>query len=533
MKRYLKHMHILESVSKLCSFITVVANKIVTRIRNVAWSDGVEKAKDLKNTSLQLVKKDPEEWEKLRRNAQAFALTSGVNAVVAIDKSIHYIGSASNSKTDNEVLNAARAPLVFGIWVMIVLVGFFSLWACFAQLDSAAIAHGTVVVETSRKTIQHLEGGIIKELLVKDGDKVTPGQALLRLDDTNAKARVDLVMGQLFAAKVAESRLIAERDDKDTVEFSPEIEAQANDKVDLKKILDSQVKLFESRKASIKGQVNVLNQQMDQYQDVIVGLGAQVDSSVDQLKLINEEIAVVQKLLEKGNANKPRLLALQRQGALLSGNRGEYQAKIAQAKQEIAKAELEISNINAKFLSDVVNELKETQVSIADLEERNRAAQDVLARTTVTSPEEGIVTEVQFHTTGGVISPGAKIMDIIPQSEKLTIEARVSLQDIDVVHAGLKSRIRLVAFKSRETPVLEGVVKQVSADKIFDNITRESYYKAKIIVDEALFNRLNDKNIQLYPGMPVDVMIATGSRSFMGYLLSPITDTFNDAFREQ
>lgn len=491
------------------------------------------KIKPLQQTGTQLVvHRDPEEWNKVKQGAQALVLAAGSNALVTLDKSIHFISSSKDSKTDNEVLNTARGPLVFGVWVVIILVGFFGLWAVLAPLDSAAVAHGTVVVDTNRKTIQHLEGGIIEEILVKDGQKVQAGQALMRLDDTTAKARLDLIQGQLFSARAAEARLVAERDESDAVVLSDEIRKEAK-RPELAKILDSQLRLFDARRVATKGQIDVLNQQISQLDDEITGLAAQVDSSTNQLAFIEEEIAVVKKLLEKGNANKPRLLALQRQGALLAGNKGEYQARIAQARQEIGRAKLEISNIRSKFLNDVVTELKETQVNIADLEERKRAAKDVLDRTVISASEEGVVTDLQFHTIGGVISAGAKIMDIVPQDEKLTVEARISLQDIDVVHAGLRARVRLTAYKRRETPILEGVVEQVSADKLFDNITRESYYKARVVMDEDMMRHLTNKNIQLYPGMPVDVLIVTGTRTFMAYLISPITDTFVKAFREQ
>lgn len=451
-------------------------------------------------------------------------------SIVQIDHFIQYIGR-KDSGTDNEALNIARRPIVFGLWIIIIVLGFFGLWAAIAPLDSAAIARGVVVLNDNKKTIQHLEGGIIDELLVSEGDFVKKGQPLIRLSETAAKARLDLVIGQLLAARAAENRLTAERDSSETITFDKELLEKAKHNVEIKKIVDSQQNLFIARKNAINGQVDILKQRIAQFDDEINGLKAQEASTDNQLGLINEEISIVQQLLAKGNAQKPRLLALQRRGAELEGIKGEYQARIAKAGQAITEAELEITNITTKFINEVVDDLKETQVQLADLEERRRAAQDIMDRIVIIAPRSGIVTDLQFHTTGGVISPGAKILDIVPQDDKLIIEAHVSPTDRDIVHQGLRARVRLTAYKTRRTPILEGKLLSISPDRFVDQATRESYYKARIRINEKQLKSLKD--VELQPGMPADVLIVTGTRTMMSYLFSPITDSFRKAFREQ
>lgn len=471
---------------------------------------------------------DPEERQKIQNAVVPVCRTYGDKTITVIDKSIHYI-AGKDSGVSNEVLNNARGPIVFGIWVLIIVFGVFGTWAALAPIDSAAVARGTVVLNSSRKTLQHLEGGIIDEILVHEGDFVEAGQPLIRLNDTSAKARLDMIVSQLLTAKAMESRLIAERDSLDVITFDKEVLAN-QDNPDIRKIIEGQHQLFITRKANIEGQTNILKQRMAQLDDEIVGLQAQEDSAGNQLKLINEEISVVQKLLEKGNAQRPRLLALQRQGANLQGTKGQYQAQIAKAKQAITEAELQITNTQTRFINEVMDSLKETQVQIADLEERRRAAQDILDRIIIAAPQSGIVTDLQFHTKGGVITPGAKIMDLVPQDDQLVVEARVSLQDRDIIYENLKARIRLTAYPTRRIPIIEGVVTQISPDKFVDNMTHESYYKVRITIDEKELHNLKD--VELQPGMPVDVLIVTGARSLVSYIMSPITNSFSRAFRE-
>lgn len=427
-------------------------------------------------------------------------------------------------------VNLARKPIQLGVWLIVLIFGVFGIWAAVAPLYSAAVAQGQIVVDTNRKTIQHLEGGIIDEILVKEGEHVAAGQALIRLNATSSSARVNLLNGQYVVAKATEARLIAERDGKDEMVIPKELLDQANDKA-AKETIESQKRLFESRRAAVKGQVDVLGQKIKQSKEEIGGLEAQQQSAASQIKLLDEEISVVQTLLDKGNAVKPRLLALQRQAADLKGKRGEYIALIARARQTITEAEYSIMNQKNDFQNRIAQELKDTQVTLSDLQEKIRASADIMDRVVITSPIEGTVTGLNVHTKGGVITPGEKIMDIVPSNAKLIVEAQVSPSDIDVVHQDLKARVRLTAYKSRNVPLMEGRVLNVSADRFTDPRSGQAYFMARIEIDPESLKKV--KNVEPSPGMPADVLIVTGRKTVLSYLLDPISDTFLHAFREQ
>ncbi len=448
-----------------------------------------------------------------------------------VDKAIGFIVPRKDYQYDNPAVQAAAGPIRFGLWVFIIVFGFFILWASLAPLSSAAIASGTVVLDANKKIIDHLEGGIIAEIRVKDGDVVDEGEVLIRLSETAPRARLDIVQGQLWAAKAAEDRLIAERDMLDDIVFSPDLlEEKDNPKV--AKVMDAQERIFTSRRESIIGQTRILEQRIAQLQEEIAGLEAQ-DAAVNvQLELINEEIETVQTLLDKGQALKPRLLSLQRQAAQLTGQSGEYRALIARASQSISENEMAILNLSTERMNEVVAELRETQVQIGDLTERVTAARDVLERIEITAPQSGVVNGLKFHTIGGVIPPGKEIMSIVPQDDDLVVEARVKPSDIDTVRAGLVARVRLTAYSVRRVPMLEGTVERVSADSFVDQNTGQKYYTARVRIDDNQIDQLTS-NVELYPGMPADVQIVTGERTVLSYLTDPITSTFDKAFREQ
>lgn len=424
-----------------------------------------------------------------------------------------------------------RGPIRFGLWTIIVVFGSFFIWASFAPLSTAAVATGNVVLDTDKKTIQHLEGGIIDQILVHEGDYVEAGQALVRLSETAAKARADLLAAQYYSEKAASTRLMAERDGLDTLTFPEELVSKAKESEKVAEILDSQKRLFEARNQSLAGQIGILGQRKEQLDDEIDGLQAQEKSSKDQLALLNDEISVVSKLVSQGNAARPRLLALQRQAAEVQGRQGEYIAMIARARQTINETELEIINARNEYLNRVVAELREVQVKLSTLEEQVRASADILDRIIIAAPQSGIVTGLRFHTKGGVIAPGAEIMDIIPQDERLIVEAHVNPNDIDIVHRDLPARVRLSAYKTRNIPPLEGVVKTISADRFVNPSTQQAYYLARIVIDEAELASV--ENVALYPGMPAEVLIVTGERTLLSYLTSPIRDAMFRAFKEQ
>lgn len=425
----------------------------------------------------------------------------------------------------------ARPMIIIGLTMMALLFGVVGLWAALVPLAAGAVAPGKVVLDTNRKNIQHLEGGIIKEIAVREGDVVKEGQLLVRLDNTSSQARTDQLRGQYIAAKASEARLIAERDDKDSVTFPQELlRLEASDE-QVRTNLDTQRRLFTTRREALNGQTSVLNQKIAQSRDEISGLNQQISASNRQISLLDEEVSVVRDLLAKGNALKPRLLALERNVAELMGQRGQAQAMVSRANQTINEAKINIINVKTDYLNKVVSELKETQVELASLTEQIRSSQDVSRRVDVIAPIAGTVTGLQVHTIGGVVKPGDTLLSLVPADEKLIIEVRVAPTDIDVVHTGMKAQVRLTAFKARYVRPVEGDVVNVSADRFDDQRTGEGYYVARIEIPQSELKDIG--HTSLTPGMPAETLIVTGRRTMLSYLVRPIRDSFGRAFREE
>jgi HlyD family secretion protein len=422
-----------------------------------------------------------------------------------------------------------RGPVLAGLLIVLVAFGGFGSWAALAPLSSAAVAPGAVRVESNRKTVQHLEGGIIEELRVREGDAVQAGQVLVRLDHTQAAARHDALLHQYRSMRAAQARLVAERDGRAGIDFGDELESQRNDPR-VTEILAGQERIFETRRRRYHGQIQILRQRVEQLGSQIGGLEAQLASEDQQLALIAEEMTDVASLVEKGLGRKPRLLALRRQAALLEGRRGERQAEIARAKQAIGEAKLQMLSLADRRAAEIARQLTDAQAQLSEAEEGLRAASDVLHRSDIVAPIAGTVVGLRFFTEGGVIDPGAPILDIVPEDDRLIVEAEVNPLDIDVVHAGLPAQVRLIAFKQRRTPTLGGRVLRVSAGRLEGEQPGSAIYKAEVGIDSTELDRL--KAISLYPGMPVEVLIQTGKGTFAEYLLRPILDSFAHALRE-
>jgi HlyD family type I secretion membrane fusion protein len=425
----------------------------------------------------------------------------------------------------------AKDSIRVGVIAMWLIFGVFGVWAAIAPLNSAAVASGKVILDSNKKTIQHLEGGIVDTIMVREGQMVKKGDILVRLDETTAKARNELLRKQYLTMKTTEARLIAERDGLDKIPFVEDlIEKEATD-ADTKESMDNQRRLFDSRRDSVQGKIAVLKQKIQQFRDEIRGLESQVSSNRNQIGFVGQEIESVAQLVANNNAPRSRLLALQRQKAALDGSLGEAIATISRARQSIGEAEIEIINTKNNFLNEVNEEFKETQASLADIEERIRASEDTFTRINIVAPLAGRVTDLQVHTVGGVIKPGEKLMDIIPNDDILIIEAMVQPQDIDVVREGLEASVRLSAYKARFVPPITGKVTNVSADRFDDPQRGMAYYKARVVVDSDELSHL--ENVELYPGMPTDVLIVTGERTLLQYLFSPIRESFSKSFREE
>lgn len=434
--------------------------------------------------------------------------------------------------SDREELSSFLRPTVrFGFFVMVAVIVFFIGWGTLAPMDSAAIAPGYVVLDSNRKTVQHLEGGIIGEIFVKEGDEVQKGQLLIRLDTTAAKAKREIILSQLYLAKATEARLIAERDSEGAITFDPQLVAGSQN-FEVAKILKGQESLFRTRQDAIRQQVDILQQKIQQFNNQITGLEAQVMSAKKQNSLIRDEIITVTELLKKGLAKKPRLLELQRMEAELTGRAGEYLAEIARVKEGITETQYEMLNAKSEYIKETLESLKETQKDVASLSEELLASQDILTRTEIIAPQAGKITGLKYHTVGGVIEGGGPVMDIVPVNDKLIVEARIVPTDIDIVHTGLKAKVMLTAYKSRFVPRLEGTVIDVSGDSFANEQTGETFYKARIEIPKEALEELTTK-VELYPGMPAEVFVVTGESTLLDYLLSPIIDSFHRAFKEK
>ena len=423
-----------------------------------------------------------------------------------------------------------RKPIWVGIIGIIVFLGGFTLWAATAPLNSAVLAKGLITVESHRKTVQHLTGGIVNEILVEEGDRVHKGQVLLRLDITQSDAGLQMVRTQYNSMLAKEARLIAERDEMKKIVFPDELLAQ-KDKEKVKEALDGEIKLFQSRQKTEFGRVELLEQKIKQIKKEIAALDAQKKSETRQLELINKEVSSIQVLVDKGLERQSRLLALQRHAALIEGSLGQNSAYRARAEQSIQEAKLQIISMKDQMRTSVVRELNRVQSELASLAERVRSAQDIYEKNEIRSPVSGVVVGLKTHTVGGVIRGGMPLMDIVPENEKLIIEAKVKPTDIDLVHPGQNASLRFTAYNFKTTPLIDGEVTHVSADALTDPMTGALYYAAKVEVNQKSLQEF--QNIEMYPGMPVDAMIVTGERTALEAILGPMWEILDGAFREE
>lgn len=419
-------------------------------------------------------------------------------------------------------------PALFGVGVLLFAALALGGWSFFAPLSSGAVAVGQVVVDSNRKAIQHLEGGIVAELLVQEGDLVERGQLLLRLDQTSASVAEDVIRGQLQSTRALEARLIAERDGLEKIPFAEELLTDAT--ADTQELVQGQERIFSARSTAFDGQVEILQQRVGQLRRQIEGLDAQVISKAQQIALIEDELSGLRELYEKGYTSRTRILSLEREAARLDGERGQHEADIARAEVAVGEARLQVLQIRNSFIEEVVAELREVQTQLFDLRDRLRGATDVVDRTEISSPQRGIVIGMQVFTKGGVVPPGRTIMEIVPIDERLVIEARLEPTDIDVVSIGLEAEVRFSSLSQRGVPILLGRVTRVGADALADQ-QGIPYYAVRVEVGPDELALLEGET--LVPGMPAEVIVKAGEQTVVEYLVRPLTDILVYAFREQ
>ena len=423
-----------------------------------------------------------------------------------------------------------RPERIAGLLVLLLAFGGFGAWAALAPLDSAVVAPGLIAVASARKTIQHLDGGVVSEILVNEGDRVAAGQVLIRLDDTLARAQHEQIRGQYLANRAQEARLMAERDQAPQVTFPTDIvEAAADPRVS--EAIAGERRVFDSRHTALSGQEEVLQQRVGQLEEQIQGLKDLSATKDKRIALYQEEITGLSNLFTKGMGDKSRLREAERLLAELQGERAEHQSAIAAAKIQIGETRLRIGQLRRDFARDLEAELRTVQTRLADLRERLRALNKTLERTVVTAPVSGEVVQMGVHTVGGVLKPGDRLLDLVPRGEPLLIEAWVQPNDIDRISPGQVAEIRLTAFNSRTTPTVAGRVLTISADRLTDPATHAVYYLARVQVTPAGMAALGARILQ--PGMSAEVLINTGERTFFDYLIRPLTDRLASAFKEE
>jgi len=403
--------------------------------------------------------------------------------------------------------------------ILAMIVGFF-LWSTLAR----------VVVEGKPKTLQHLDGGIVGEILVRDGDKVSAGDVLMRLDPTSLNANRDLLQKRLDEAKALRARLAAERDGKFSIPWEtifPAAQRQPN----LTMIIKDQTQLFKTRRSASQGQLEQLRKRLQQSDEQIVGLSSQVKANQSQLGIILKELTSLRELFKDGFVSQTRILTLEREQAGLSGQIAGLQAEIARTKTAIGETEIEILQVTRSIQEAVLTELRVKESEISDLQEQLISASDQVGRVDVIAPVSGRVHNMSVTTLGGVISPANPIMDIIPDTVRLIVESQVEPMYVDQIYSGQDTTVRLSAFNQRTTPELNGQVKSISPNTSVDPVTGFPFYTVKIEIPTDELSRLN--GLTLVPGMPAEAFMQTDKRTVMNYLLKPATDQLSRAFREE
>jgi HlyD family secretion protein len=398
------------------------------------------------------------------------------------------------------------------------------------SISGAVIATGVVNVENNYKTVQHLDGGIVAKILVKNGDLVREGDILLRLDETAVKASHQVAVARANDLFVQQARLEAERDRREAFELPPEV-AKIEGDAALDKLIATERALFAARIASHKGELSVLVQRRSQLADELQGAERTLAARAKEAEINAHELAAITPLYEKGYASLQRYLPVQREAARLEGEKGRLTAEVSKAKAGLAEAELKLAQSEKEFTQSVVDELRKVQAQLAEVIEQRTALEDKLRRTLVRAPRAGRVNALAAHTEGGVIAPGSAIMQVIPEGERLLIDAQVPPQDIDKVRTGGPAHVRFPAFSSRTTPNLMASVLSVSPAQLTDQ-QGKSYFLAQVVLAEGEIEKLPANNA-LVPGMPAEVYVETGARSILSYVVKPLTDVLSRAFRER
>jgi HlyD family type I secretion membrane fusion protein len=413
---------------------------------------------------------------------------------------------------------------------MVAFFGGLGGWAWTAPLNGAVVATGIVKVDGNRKSVQHLDGGIVKRLRVREGDKVKVGDILIDLDDTQARAEYDVLSEQLIVLRATEERLRAEFAGNSALVVPVDLKVR-KDNQQIGSIWDNQVRQFESRRTALDGQRSIIKEKIAQLQYQIVGGEAQVKALNAQFNSVQEEMKSITPLVERGLISRPRYLQLERSAAGLEGQSADAMANIAKARQAIAEQQQQVAQLDNDRMAEVTKDLRDVQAKLLEVIPRRLNARVVLTRMEIRSPYSGRVVGLSMFSVGGVIQRGEKIMDVVPEKDALVVETQIAVDDISEVRPEMRAEIHLTAYKQRITPIVHGTVLQISADRFTENRTGTPYYTALLKIDEAELAEM--PNIQLYPGMPATVMIPTTARTAFEYVVGPLLMSFKHGFRQR
>ena len=434
------------------------------------------------------------------------------------------------SKPDKPFRPSARGPILFGLFTLLLLVGGFGLWSTTTKIAGAVVSPGRVEVEQNRQVVQHPDGGVVETIFVKNGDLVAAGDPLIQLDGTLLQSELTIVEGQFFEILARRGRLEAERDDADHLTFPAELTEAAGGRPKIAALMAGQEKLFAARQETTANEIDQLGKRRAQIVNQIEGIGAQRRSTADQLALIGQELEDLKSLLDRGLTQAGRVLALQREKARLDGVAGELDAARAEAEGKVTEIDIEILNRGSTRREEANTQLRDLGYRELELAERRRSLTEQIDRLDIRAPVSGVVHALQVTTPRSVIRAAEPVLYIIPQDRPFVIAAQVAPIHVDEVAIGQDVALRFAAFDSRTTPELVGQVRQISADALTDEVSRSAFYRAEIVLDEGEMAKLGGRAI--IPGMPVEVFIRTGERTPLAYLLKPLSEYFNRAFRE-
>ena len=422
--------------------------------------------------------------------------------------------------------------IAVGVGIIVFFVGGFLLWSLLAPLEAAVHAQGEIIFDTKRKTVQHLEGGIVEQILVREGDAVTAGQPLIMLADDQVRPTVDLLESQSLTETAAIARLEAEKNEQTKMSFPPSLLSRANDPA-IARIMQTETKLFQARRDAFTSQLAILKTQRQQLKEELTGLEERLVSKKREVALLGEQLASNRELLKDGYVTRTVVMDIERMLAERTGERDTLIASIAGNRQRLAEIDSREINLKSTRIQDAVNEMKASTVKRLELEERVRPAKNALERQVIRAPISGRVVDLKVTTVGGVVSGKEPLMDIAPSSDHLILEAKIGVNDIQDVKPGQIAEVNLTAFKSSTTPPVKATVTQISADRLTERTAQGElpYYSVQLELDQASLKQAG--NLQLYPGMAALVSITTRPRTAFDYFIVPFTERMGKAFHEK